>query len=584
MGNSAASNESIYQAALITEQRQLQGRQDALDIMQRLLAQMGDDPLLVQTKANLTKILENPEVITDEVFNNIMSKTGEILDTNYDQQVQEVLGAARSKGVSGPALQVTLQKAKEARASAMATAYRDAIIERANSGLKTNMDAITSASNLLINLFGQQRVLTTDIANVMRETVDAPFRNYGVDDVQAGQVGGGGGGGGGGGSGSVVTGQPSDYKLGDWSKQMAEEQAKQLEAEARANDLAVAKSQAEFDAYWAKWGVNGTAAQKAKEQAAAGNAAAAKAAVAPGTPGLPVPLDTSDQKLADQGPASGTGTFEMNGKKYTIDEKGNIKQVDYTNYDESNRTPYINVARSNVNPLSPATPEIPSLQTAQPTAIQSAVQSAMAPLKAATTSVANQFEAPVSNLAAPKILGPAYNNGQPYSESTLTSPAGTLSAGGGAQEASRGAALVQQYGMDKVVGTAAGYGVKSGDIAGYGGAGTGYATPTGSASPGAYSATPAKKSTSPGQAIAEAYNQDTDPYGNVATGSQSAGAYSATSAEDAKAKKDYGDNFMGWGESSIYDASGKIVKKRAMKINTGTGENYGKSWMYVNVE
>jgi hypothetical protein len=288
MGNSAASNEAIYQAALITEQRALTGHQDAIDIMQRLLASMGDDPLLAQTKENLMKILENPEVITDEVFNNIMSKTGEILDTNYDQQVQEVLGAARSKGVSGPALQVTLQKAKEARASAMASAYRDAIISRSESGLKTSMDAITSASNLLTQLFDQQRVLTTDIANVMRETVEAPFRNYGVDSVQEGQVsGGGGGGGGGGGQVSGLSQEMQDYKLGDWGKQMAAEQKAREEAEARATDLANAKSEAEFRDYWAKWGVNGTQAQKAADAANAGKQLPSPTPQ-PGTPGAPV--------------------------------------------------------------------------------------------------------------------------------------------------------------------------------------------------------------------------------------------------------------------------------------------------------
>jgi hypothetical protein len=179
---------NAYNAALVTRDRAIQGRQDAIDVLNRLLAQMGDDPLVVKAKENLQKLLENPEVITDEVFGNIMSKTTEVMDSNYNTQVSEVLNAARSKGITGPALQATLQKAKESRAIAIAGAYRDALIERANSGLKTNLDAINATSNLLNNLFNQQRVVSEDLANVMRETVEEPFLNVTPDLPQAGVV------------------------------------------------------------------------------------------------------------------------------------------------------------------------------------------------------------------------------------------------------------------------------------------------------------------------------------------------------------------------------------------------------------
>lgn len=173
------SSENAYQAALVTRDRALQARQESIDVLRRLLSQMEDDPLVQKARANLDKILENPEVITDEVFNNIMSKTGEVLDANYDQQVQQVLAAARSKGVSGPALQLTLQRAKEARATAIASAYRDAIIERASTGLQTSLDAINQTSSLLNNLFNQQRVVTEDLVNTMQTVVEEPFRNVG---------------------------------------------------------------------------------------------------------------------------------------------------------------------------------------------------------------------------------------------------------------------------------------------------------------------------------------------------------------------------------------------------------------------
>lgn len=467
MGNSAASNESIYQASLVTEQRALAGHQDAIDIMQRLLASMGDDPLLVKTKENLTKILENPEVITDEVFNNIMSKTGEILDTNYDQQVQEVLGAARASGVSGPALQVTLQKAKEARATAMASAYRDAIIERSASGLKTSMDAITSASNLLTQLFDQQRVLTTDIANVMRETVAAPFRNYGVDDVQAG--GEGGNGASLGGYGSTPASDYSNvagYKLGDLTRADEAASAAQGVGSAQQSDAAFQASQAARNAA-SKWNPDGT--PKATTPAAP----QAVPNAVPGQPGAPVSL-TADER----GPASGTGTITIAGKKFSVSADGVMTPVDYESYDTTNRTLASGVLTQNANPLSPASTQYP-YDTTSPVAqaekssametetIQAAVAAAMKPLSYSATAVQNQFAPAQSTLAPSTILGTAYNNGNPYSESTLQSPAGTISAGGGAEEASRGQDLVSTYGMDKVIGSTAGYGVRqTGTIAG----------------------------------------------------------------------------------------------------------------------
>lgn len=461
MGDSAASNEAAYQAALITEQRALDGHTQAIDLLQRLLDSMGDDPLLVQTKTNLQKILENPEVITDEVFNNIMSKTGEILDTNYDQQVQEVLGAARSKGVSGPALQVTLQKAKQARAVAMASAYREAIISRSESGLKTNMEAIASATNLLNQLFTNQRATSQDLATVMREVVPAPFRNSGVDDVQAADPnagGGGGAGGAGGGSKPLTMDFSQTGGLGAWGENLAKEQAAATETAARATDLAQAKSQAEFEAYWAKWGANGTAAQKAADQAVAGKATPA---AVPGTPGMPVGL-TADEQLGAQAPASGTGTFEMNGKSYTMDANGSITPVDYTAYDTSKRNGGIPLLY-NPNPLS-----APSISS--PTGrdlMQAQIKSAMAPLSSVASTVQNNFApgAPISILKPVDYgttLGAAYNNGNPYTEQTLTTPgAAPIVAGGGAAEATRGAQLVSTYGAPAVIGTTAGFGVRN---------------------------------------------------------------------------------------------------------------------------
>lgn len=478
MGNTAMSNESIYQAALITEQRALDGHTQAIDLLQRLLDSMGDDPLLVQTKTNLQKILENPEVITDEVFNNIMSKTGEILDTNYDQQVQEVLGAARAKGVSGPALQVTLQKAKQARAVAMASAYREAIIARSESGLKTNMDAITSATNLLNQLFTNQRATSQDLATVMRETVPAPFRNYGVDEVQSADPAAGGGGGGAGGSTGMQSGQPSPYSLGDVSKSMAADQAAAEEQAARAADLANAKSEAEFRDYWAKWGANGSAAQKAADKAIAGKTVQTPAAV-PGTPGAPVSLTAEER-----GPASGTGTFEINGKQYTMDAQGKIQAVDYGSYDTVARTLPQGVITPNANPLSPASTQRSSdgydvsssvlaaqKDSAMQSDIMSQVKTAMAPLSNTGYQIQNNFtpSQPISVLPTVdygQTLGSAYAPaGQSYQESTIKSGGTSISAGGGGNEATRGAALVSTYGAPAVIGTTAGYGVRNTGIA-----------------------------------------------------------------------------------------------------------------------
>jgi len=487
-----------------------------------------------------------------------MSKTGEILDTNYDQQVQEVLGAARSKGVSGPALQVTLQKAKEARASAMAGAYRDALIERANSGLKTSMDAITSASNLLTQLFDQQRVLTTDVANVMRETVEAPFRNYGTDSAQAGEVGGGSGGG----RGAIVSQYLAQEPLGSWGERMAAEQAAQEEAQARAADLAAAKSQAEFDEYWAKWGVNGTNAQKQADAANAGKQLPSP--TTPGAPGTPVPLDTADQRLADsQNTASWQGAdgkfYSWVNGKITVSDSGPTQSTaeqypGATRVDSPFRSAADQVGATGYN----TAPAVANAQQAatrsvdQQASIQAAVKNAMAPLSATGSAVLNQFKPAISTLAAPKVLGPAYNNGLPYEESTLSNPAGSVSAGGGGAEASRGQGLVETYGMDKVVGTSAGYGVRSPAVKGYGGAGTDYGTPTGFNSLGAHVAQPAKPRTSPGSALADAYNEANDPYANAsATGYRTSARPASSQPSGSQGRTPAAKSFGGLGEASM---------------------------------
>jgi len=549
MGDSAASNESAYQAALITEQRALDGHTQAIDLLQRLLDSMGDDPLLVQTKTNLQKILENPEVITDEVFNNIMSKTGEILDTNYDQQVQEVLGAARAKGVSGPALQVTLQKAKQQRAVAMAGAYREAIIARSESGLKTNMEAIASATSLLNNLFTNQRVASEDLATVMREVVPAPFRNYGVDDVQAGGSGGNGASLSTAGGGQVST-APSGEALGAWGERMAAQQAAAAEAEARATDLANAKSDAEFKAYWDKWGVNGTAMQKAQDQANAGK----PVTTVPATPAALTPEKlaamTADERIAAEGPASGTGTVIKDGKMYQVDAQGNIKLVDYADYDTSNRNGGVPLMTQNPNPLSaPSTPSTPNVSTSSsPTGaelMQSQIKAAMAPLTSVASTVQNNF-APSQPISVLKpvdygtTLGEAYNNGKPYTEQTITTPAGgAIVAGGNAAEASRGAQLVATYGADKVLGSTAGYGVRqTGTIAGSASAGDAlsaiYDSNKGYRGPVSTAAVDAQKAST--SAEMNPYAAEIQEYNNAKTELERAAAYTKLMA--ARKKKE----------------------------------------------
>jgi hypothetical protein len=218
----------------------------------------------------------------------------------------------------------------------------------------------------------------------------------------------------------------------------------------------------------------------------------------------------------------------------------------------------------------------------QQASIQEAVKSAIAPLSVTGSSVLNQFKPATSNLASPVRLGAAYNNGGLYEESTLTNPAGSVSAGGGAAEASRGQGLVSTYGMDKVIGTTAGYGVRqpSSTPAGqnnYSGAGTGYATPTGSDSPGAKIAEAYKSADPYANASNTGYRTPAtpaDPYANVKTGSQAAGAKNSN-GQYTTDKNQVGDNFMGYGVDSY--------GKKSIKVNTGTGANYGKSWMWVNI-
>jgi len=190
-----ASSDAAYEASLITRDRALAAQQQSIDLLQRLLSQMGDDPLLVMAKESLTKIIANPSVITDEVFSNIMSKTQEVMDANYDSQVNQFLDNARSKGVTGDTLAIQLQKAKNARAQGMAAAYRDAIVARAKEGLTTSIDAINTAFNAVNQSLTNQRVATEDLVNVYQNVVPEPFRNYGAPS-QALPAGAGGAGGG----------------------------------------------------------------------------------------------------------------------------------------------------------------------------------------------------------------------------------------------------------------------------------------------------------------------------------------------------------------------------------------------------
>lgn len=195
---------SLEEAAGITRDRALQGRQDAIDVIKRTLGEMENNPVALQMQEVLSEIMDSPSLITDEIFNNIMSKTGEVLDASYDAEVGQFLDAARARGIAGPALQTQLQRAKQAKSSALAGAYRDAIIARAKEGKQTQLEAVRIGNSLLSNLFDQKRVLTEDLANVLQSVVEEPFVNPGPPRLP--QAPGGAGGGGGGGFSSI------DYK------------------------------------------------------------------------------------------------------------------------------------------------------------------------------------------------------------------------------------------------------------------------------------------------------------------------------------------------------------------------------------
>jgi hypothetical protein len=192
-----ASSEAAYQASLITRDRALASRQESIDIMKRLISQMEDDPLMTLARQSLEKILQNPDVITDEVFNNIMSKTQEVLDANYDTQVEQFLDTARSRGVTGDTLAIQLSKAKNARAQGMAAAYRDALIARSKEGLTTSLDAINATFTGLNNFFQNKRIATEDLVNAVQSVVPEPFLYSGPpSEAMIGGAGGAGGGGG----------------------------------------------------------------------------------------------------------------------------------------------------------------------------------------------------------------------------------------------------------------------------------------------------------------------------------------------------------------------------------------------------
>lgn len=184
-----------FEAALVTRDRALQARSESLDVLKRLLEEMDNNDLAKTLKERLDLILENPSLITDEVFNNIMSRTAEVMDVTYDQEVSDVLNAARSQGISGAALQVRLDRAKQAKAQALAGAYRDALIQRAAEGRTNELAVIQQTQNFLSNFFEQKRLLTEDLVNVLNTIVPEPFENPGPPATAQAPAGGGGGGG-----------------------------------------------------------------------------------------------------------------------------------------------------------------------------------------------------------------------------------------------------------------------------------------------------------------------------------------------------------------------------------------------------
>jgi len=191
---SAQAGPDIYQAALVTRDRALQGRQDAIDVLRRTISQLEGNPMAQLLQEKLELIIEHPSVITDEVFNNIMSATNEMLDATYDSETRQFLDTARARGITGPALQSQLQKAKSAKTQALAQAYRDAVIARAQEGRTTQLEAVNQLNNFLSNFFNQKRVLTEDLANVLRSVVEEPYVNPGPPALpQAPSAGGAGG-------------------------------------------------------------------------------------------------------------------------------------------------------------------------------------------------------------------------------------------------------------------------------------------------------------------------------------------------------------------------------------------------------
>lgn len=198
-----ASSAAAYEASIVTRDRALAAQQQSIDIIKRLISQMEDDPLMTLARESLEKILKNPEVITDEVFGNIMSKTQEVLNANYDSQVEQFLDTARSRGVTGDTLAIQLSKAKNARAQGMAAAYRDALIARAKEGLTTSIDAINTTFSNLNAFYQNKRVASEDLVNIYQSVVPEPFQNYGAP--------GAGGAGGGGGAGVMYSPIQADY-------------------------------------------------------------------------------------------------------------------------------------------------------------------------------------------------------------------------------------------------------------------------------------------------------------------------------------------------------------------------------------
>jgi hypothetical protein len=130
---------------------------------------------------------------------------------------------------------------------------------------------------------------------------------------------------------------------------------------------------------------------------------------------------------------------------------------------------------------------------------------------------------------------------------------------------------VKTYGADNVIGTTAGYGVRKSATP------ASRQTPTGSASPGASLAEAYK---APTGGATSSRTAPSDPYANASNTGYRTSAKPASSQPSGTQHPEDDPNFLGWGYTNL---AGQKPRK-AKKVNTGVGENFGKSWMYVPVE